>query len=224
MIITILQDKYRCGSHLGYSAIDEKGLIGKLNSVIDWKFCTFPKKLKEGGDRKKDDDWIEDREFLGAEPKLVPGNMFIYDGQVIAVDQDDRLVLCVTETGAWAIMRFKDTILKNELLLRDKDDFQTSDVTCSEIEKPEDGKFEAEYIVPYYLMKIWREHVLPGRFKEENLNLKIQFTSEDHIFPVELIIQDWKIKYNNEFVPEDMMERTALEALTWTYNNFEKIK
>lgn len=59
----------------------------------------------------------ENREYLGNPPSLKPGNVFEFDGQLIAVDKDpetnkERLVLYTSETGPLALDRiWKENIL-----------------------------------------------------------------------------------------------------------------
>lgn len=225
MIVNFLKDKYRCGSNLGYSAVKKKNLLKDLNSIIEWDFCVYPKKLKEGGDAQKEEDWIEDKEFFGkgAERKLVPGNMFVFDGQVIAVDNEEQLVLCVTETGYYALQRFYDSFVMSEVKLNNNN--TAEDFCFSEIDVLDDKKFDKEFSVPYYLMKIWRDKVQKTRWnKDKGLLIKTEFIPKDFIYPIELVIKDWKVCYNSEDVPDDMIEDTSIEMLSWFWNNTVRIK
>lgn len=59
----------------------------------------------------------ENREYLGIPPRLKPGNVFEFDGQLIAIDEDPktkktRLILYNSETGPFALERiWKENIL-----------------------------------------------------------------------------------------------------------------
>ena len=100
MRITVLPNRYRVGSNKGIFALDEPGILNKLNSIVCWDSSLFPIKPKEN----ESDPNIEDREFLGIDPELAPGNMFIVKGgQVLAVENKDRLILVMSETGPLAL-------------------------------------------------------------------------------------------------------------------------
>jgi len=186
MIVTVLPDKYRCGSNRGVTAYDSPGYLEKLNKVIDFDKSNLPENFSH---------------------ELKPGNMFLYEGQVFAIDSAERLVLCVTETGAWAIKRFLQDILEGELKLLEPSGIENVKISN---EKQPDEDVEV-YKPGYYIMKSWRDKVNP----EESI--KIEFTSDRHIFPVTLWIDGWNIWYNPLWVDPEEIEETTLEALRWFY-------
>ena len=47
MIITVLPNKYRCGSNKGITSIEYPGLVVKLNQIINWDLSKFPLKPKK---------------------------------------------------------------------------------------------------------------------------------------------------------------------------------
>ena len=220
MIITVLPSKYRCGSNRGITAIEYPGLVVKLNQIINWNLSTFPFKTKEN----PDDPDVEDREFLGSDPKLVPGSMFIYrEGQVIACDSDDRLVLVMSETGPLALQRIYDEEISLEFDL--KFNYWGGDVKFEKAERKDIPDTYKSYTVPYYLMMIFKNYFLLGRdYPRKNLCLRCTLDSDNYIMPVTLYMQDWTISYNPSEVFDEQIEDTAKELIAWFYNNFEPIK
>lgn len=218
MIITVLSQKYKCGCGRGISYIERSSLVPKLNAIIEWDLCEFPKK-KEG------DKEVEDRKFLGDDPGLSPGDCFLYDGQVIAVDSINRLVLIVSETGSLALDRIlKDDILP-ELELK-FNSYLTEDVKWEVVEDEDSVKdFDGTYNIEYNIYKIWKEHFVKGRgFLEKGMKIKAKITSDICIVPVDLILQDWSIKYKKSQLEEDEAEYVSKECISWFYNNYARIK
>ena len=126
MIITVLSQIYKCGCNRGITAIEKSSLLPKLNAIIEWDLCEFPTKLEKKVEKETDEEGKEievekevevgDRNFLGEnEPELKPGNCFLLNGQVIAVDSVDRLVLIVSETGAGALNRLWKECIEPEI-------------------------------------------------------------------------------------------------------------
>lgn len=245
MIIEILGQKYKCGCNRGISALEVPGILLKLNSIIEWDFCRFPIEIKETDEDEEvvvgtDDQGneiketrkkvveVENRDYLGEDPELKPGNVFLYKGQVIAVDSPDRLVLIVSETGSGALDRIYEENMKVEFDLF-YNDYQIDSVTYKVIE---DGivppEFDEVYSVPYNLYKIWKERFLEGRgFLEKGLCLKVVMESEDFVFPVEFIMTDWNIRCKStDFSEEegDMLELATKELFSWFYENYRRIK
>ena len=209
MVITVLRDKYNCGSNRGITYIEYPNLLGKLNQIIHWHLSTFPLKLKE----KPEDPDVEDREFLGKEPELKPGNMFVYDGQVFAIDSPERIVLAVSETGALAVERFVKDIVEVELELQRGDpEYTTKDVQVTEIQKLPDELSEVEpYSLPYYKEKIWREKTkLPRMFQAI-------FRSGLSFLPVRIWFKGNHVYYYPDEVEPEIIEDLVQEFLCWTW-------
>lgn len=220
MIITILPNKYRCGSNRGITSIEKPGLIVKLNQIINWEASKFPYKPKES----EDDPDIEDREFLGPDPKLEPGNMFIYkDGQVLACDSPDRLILVMSESGPLALQRIYDEEISLEFEL--KFDYWSGNVQFEKAELSDiPANFES-YTIPYNLMMIFKDNFLLGRdYPRKDLCLKCTLDSDNYIMPVTLYMQDWKISYDPMYVFPDQVQDTSKELIAWFYNHYEPIK
>ena len=218
MIITVLRDKYNCGSNRGITYIDQPNLVGKLNQIINWNLSTFPFKIKE----KPEDPDVEDREFLGKEPELKPGNMFVYDGQVIACDSKDRLILVLSETGALALKRIYENIISLEFDL--KFNYENPHVTFEKDDKANIPADYEEYTVPYYLMMTFKNNFLLGRdFPRKGLCLKAVLDSDNYVLPTTIYITDWTLKYNPLIIDKEQIPDTAKELFSWFYNKFDPI-
>lgn len=219
MIVEILAQKYKCGCNRGMTAIEYPSLLGKLNAIIEWDYCKFPPKA--GG--KEDSPEAEDREFLGEDPELKPGNCFLYRGQVIAVDSNEKLVLVVSETGHGALQRIWDEDIKPELEMM----FYTAEVSDVKWEATNTipSEFSETWRVPYYIYKIWKEHFVKGRgFLETGLCIKTVMESENFIYPIELYLMDWSVRYNPSILDEEEVEVAVNDLLSWFYNNYQRIK
>ena len=163
MKIDVLEQKYKVGCERGINYIDKPGLLTKLNMIIEWPKCSFPQEFDHDEERETgeiNDEgkpvtqvvhiFKENRNFLGDEPELRPGNCFKLDGQLIAVDGPDRLVLMVSETGGFALQRLWEEKIAPEIEMifndYDTDDVEISDVDLSNIpEGLESGKVEWKY-------------------------------------------------------------------------------
>lgn len=236
MIITVLGQKYKCGCNRGMTALEKPSLLPKLNSIIEWDLCEFPTKLEEkeivtSSDGGKDDIKtksmveVEDRNFLGDDPELKPGNCFLFEGQVIAVDSNDRLVLLVSETGHGALDRIYEETIKPEIELT----FNGFEDTNAKWEVPNDStdflkQFDGEYKVPYHLYKIFKDHFVEGRgFLKTGMVIKATMESDNFVFPIDFCLTDWKIKYKTSQLEEDEIESAVIELLSWFYSNYPRI-
>lgn len=235
MIITVLTQKYKCGCNRGITALEKPSLLPKLNSIIEWDLCEFPTKLEKKKVIVKNDDGknveeeqeieVEDRNFLGDDPELKPGNCFLFEGQVIAVDSNDRLILLVSETGNGALDRIYEETIKPEIELT----FNGFEDTNAKWEVPDDPKtlleqFDGEYKVPYHLYKIFKDHFVAGRgFLKTGMVIKATMESDNFVFPIEFCMLDWKIKYKTSQLEEDEIESAAIELLSWFYSNYPRI-
>lgn len=216
MIITVLPQKYRVGCERGQNEFVLPGILHKINAIIEWNKCEWPKIKDDSG------NLVENTKFLGDDPELKPGDCFLISGQVIAVDSADRLILVVSETGIFSLDRLYDEIFKVEFDLcfnygeTEKIDFESVD-PCTIPEK-----FES-YNVPYSLMKIFKEKYLFGRdYPEKGVCIKATLYSDNYILPPTIYILDWKMKYDPDEIEEDIMKETAKEIVAWFYNNFER--
>lgn len=223
MIIEVLQQMYQCGSNKGINFLEKATLLPKLNSIIEWDFCKFPTKIvKVDGQEDKQE---ENREFLGTEPELKPGNCFLFKGQVIAVDSIDRLILLFSDTGYNALERIWNDYIKVELNMN-FNDFNTENVIWNAVENDKEvDEFDGDFKAPYSIYNIWKERFVSGRgFLEKNMKIKISMNSDNFIWPIDLILMDWSVKYKTKQLENDEVELAVKECLTWFYNKYKRIK
>lgn len=259
MIIEILDQKYRCGCNRGMFKLEKPGILGKLNAIIEWDFCKFPRIDKDDSELTQEELELKDklkglsgaadaikelldqsgitdisilddkftkenRSSLGEEPELRPGDCFLFKGQVIAVNDNDSLVLIVSETGALALERIWEEHIEPELKLM-FNTYETGEVTheVSSVDKiPE--KFEGNYSVPYYLYKIWKDKFVHGRgYLEKGLCIKATIESDITFLPVTLYLLDWSVRYNPDEVEEDQIELVTHELLSWFYEKYSRL-
>lgn len=241
MVIEVLDQKYRCGCNRGMADIKKPHILTNLNAIIEWGFCKFPDKYSpdykpeydESGKLKNPPvpgkDMTENREFLGKDPELKPGNCFMFeDGQVIAVDSEDRLVLIVSETGPKALDRIWDELIQPEMDMLfysgDVYDVNWRIVTPQDI--PEEEYTEV-YTPKYKYYKIWKSHFLPGRVPDgEELTLECEIVDDENLlFPVKVYFRNWNVVYNPEdFDGTKMAEREIDDTLSWFYDNYARLK
>ena len=190
MKIDVLPQKYKVGCERGMNYLEKPGLLSKLNMVIEWPKCSFPQEFDHDEERetgKIDDEgkpvtttvhiYKENRNFLGGEPELKPGNCFKLDGQLIAVDNQDRIVLMVSESGAFALHRlWEEKILPEiEMIFNDydTDEVEMEDVTPQDIpENLENGKIEWKYwnLWKNQFTKIEKQRVTTSEAAVDDLN------------------------------------------------------
>lgn len=238
MIITVLSQIYKCGCNRGITAIEKSSLLPKLNAIIEWDLCEFPTKLEKKVEKETDEEGKEievekevevgDRNFLGEnEPELKPGNCFLLNGQVIAVDSVDRLVLIVSETGAGALNRLWKECIEPEIDLV-FNSYDTEKVDWKVVEENQnvvENEYDQTYKVPYNLYKIWKDHFVEGRgFLKSGLMIEAKMESDNFIFPIDFLLEDWSIKYKSLQLEEDEVEYAVKECLCWFYNKYPRIK
>lgn len=231
MIIEVLSQKYRCGCERGMAEFVLPGILIKLNSIIEWDFCRFPEEIvQEKADPTDENSQvverkIEKRNFLGDDPELKPGNCFLYKGQVIAVDSEDRLILIVSETGYGALDRIYEENLKTEFEMM-FNEFNVEDVKW---EVEESGiipdEFDEVYQVPYNYYNIWKERFVAGRgFISPGLCLKVTMESDTFWGLLDFYMLDWSVRYKSSQLEPDEVEYAVKELLSWFYDHYKRIK
>jgi hypothetical protein len=216
MIVEFIKDKYKCGSNRGIYATDYDNLCKDLNTVIDFDKSIYPFKWVESEDKTKYNGVRKTKEeyFKDESPSVKPGTMFIYDGQVFAIDSENRLVLAVSETGALAVERFVKDVLSGEMeLMRGSLNSTAENVIVEEIEEVPENLLDNEKNLSYYKGKIWRQGTnLPKKFKTT-------FQSCNCILPVTLWFDNTRIFYDPEEIFEDQVEDLITEFLYWSWAN-----
>ena len=246
MVIEVLAQKYKYGCNRGLAKFEEPDLLSKLNIIIEWDLCKFPSKVEEvdgdvevdvldengnpTGEKKKEKvkKEVEDHNFLGDDPELVPGNVFLLDGQVIAVDSENALVLVLSQTGYMSLQRVWDDLIKPEIELI-YNDYPVNNVTWKCLDSfNEDYNIEAR--IPFKLYSQWTSHFVDGRTdlkrdQDGKLNIECVLDSDDFLFPIHLILTDHTAFVKDvEFDEEDgeEMNRAVVETLAWFIENYPR--
>ena len=222
MVIEISNVTYRKGYGQRLDEVKCPNLLTKINSILEWEHCTFPPKVKEGSD----DEWIEDREFLGPNPELKVGSAFKFGNQLLAIEDEDTMVLVMSETGIGGLQRVWKEKISPEFdivfgIQPEGAEFENAD---SE-EIPQDWE---EKRVPYEVMRLLKDRMVPGRgdkmFKERGTKVKVTLHSSIIMFPIHLILTDWGFWYDPNELEKDELDVVAKELVSVLYNKFPRIK
>ena len=217
MKVTFLADKYRVGSDRGLYAHEKEGILEDLNLVVDLENSVYPKKWIETEDGKAyhETEMTKEEFFKDREEKLIPGDMFVYEGQVLAIDRPNRLIVCLSESGPLAVQRFVEEILSAEVKMAKGDpEFGDGEIMMKEItdlpaDIPEDF---TPYYIPYYTEKSWREKV--GWPK----NFQVTFSTPISFLPVRLFVVGNKVYGHPEEVEPEMLETLTSEFMSRSWN------
>lgn len=223
MIITILAQKYKTGCGRGMAKIDRLHILSHLNMIIEWSKCIWPEKEEEVevenllGEKGTEKRKVPDTKFLGEIPELRPGDCFEIDGQVVAIDSEDRLVLIVSETGPAALERLWTDVIEPEI---DMNFYMTAvgDVKWEKAEKKDIPKNYEEVAVPYNTYKIWKE-----KFPEKENDCCVRMTIEDDdlILPVDVYFLKWTAMVNLEdFMDEEHAKEIIKRTIAWFYERY----
>ena len=217
MKVTFLADKYRVGSDRGLYAHEKEGILEDLNLVVDLEGSVYPKKWVETEDGKAyhETEMTKEEFFKDREEKLMPGDMFVYEGQVLAIDRPDRLIVCISETGALAVQRFVEEILSAEVKMAKGDpEYGEGEIMMKEIESlPSDLPDDIiPYFIPFYTEKCWRDKT--GWPK----NFQVTFSTPISFLPVRLFVVGNKVFGYPEEVEPEMMETLTSEFMSRSWN------
>lgn len=226
MIIEVLSQKYKVGCGRGMSLVERSNLLWKLNTIIEWNLCKFPKKVEkttnDAGEEVETE--VELRDYLGENPELKPGDVFLFRGQVIAVESKDELVLIVSETGIKALDRIVEDYIDPEVDLF----FKTSGIYNLSVEAISKDSISdlnlASYSPSYSIYEIWKDKYIKGRGFVDDFMLKVSIESEDLVTPVTIYLGKWKVFYEPGGIIDDTIIDTITEdAISWIYQNNERI-
>lgn len=218
MKVTFLADKYRVGSERGLYAHEKEGILDDLNLVVDLEGSVYPEKWVETEDGKgyHKTELTMDEFFEGrAEKKLEPGDMFVYEGQVLAIDRPDRLIVCVSESGALSVVRFVEEILSAEVRMTKGDpEFGEGEIMMKEItdfpnDLPDDTP---SYFIPFYTEKCWRNKTSWPK------NFQVTFSTPISFLPVRLFVVGNKVCGYPEEVETEMLEPLTAEFMSRSWN------
>lgn len=212
MVFEVLSQKYKCGCGRGVNELIKKGILEKINELAEWDLIKFPRTKQHDVEYNGETVpvMVEDRKFLGEEPKLQPGNCILLGGQVIAFDGPDRIVLVVTETGGRSLERVYNEWIKPEWELTEElenqVEFDYEDYTGDLSE------FDGSVSIPWAYCKTWKDLYLNGEDK------KILVTLNTDTFPSQVVLGDWDCKYKTEDWEEeylDVLQEQVLGVMSW---------
>lgn len=213
MIIHILDQSYNCGSNRGLNEFVSSGILHKLNKIIDWKNCSWPRRLKkvDTKDNKTINTFVEDTNFLGENPELRPGNCFLFNGQIIAIDSPDRLVLIISETGSCAMDRiYKEWILPEFEVYDDIGDVILPNTKVEEISA---DLFENSSLTQYKNLPIEKKNILSQIIGDRYFHVVLDSTIL--LSDTELFISSNKILYNEaDLFDDSIVEEVINEVLS----------
>ena len=256
MVIEILSQKYKCDCRRGLAKYEETDLLDKLNYLIEWDFAQYPivkdkhievdipevdENGKETGNLLKEkvglDIVKEDKDFLKGEQELKPGNCFLLDGQIIAIDSPDRIVLVLSKTGRGSL----DRIVEERIDPEYKMVYGNEDAKI-EWEALTSDSYKTEYdgicSIPFPEYRIWRDRFVKGREddlykipkdKEKGtytIAVKATIKSESLMVPIDLVFQEWDVAYKTSEFDEDdlhMIQGVAQQIMAWFIRTYDRL-
>lgn len=207
MIIEVLKQKYKCGCNRGINKFSQPGLLMKLNTVIEWQYSRGKENLN-----KKDED----------DPELQPGDVFLYKGQVVGVNDKDSLVLVVSETGAFALQRLWDEHISVEIGLMFNSNPLDLTLRYEVVDSYPPGL--EEYSPEYKLYNIFRERFINGRGFNSDFCIKVEINSDNYLISPIVYLRRWTILYDPEEFEPDQLPELSKTIVSWFYENTARIK
>lgn len=225
MIIELTAQKYKVGCGKGLDMYEEPNLLDKLNYIIEWDFCKMPVSLVEtveqevDGEKLKINIYEEDKNRV---TELKVGDTFLFNGQVFAIDSEERIVLVVSGTGRGALGRFIEEVFHPEYKMM----YGNRDVDVDwELHDEDRGEFDTSLSVPYIDYRIWRDRFVAGREdlvkrkKDNAIQVKATVKVEGFLLPIEIILGDWEAYYRSDEFDEEDREMLE-EVVRYTLANF----
>lgn len=225
MIIELTAQKYKVGCGKGLDMYEEPNLLDKLNYIIEWDFCKMPVSLVEtveqevDGEKLKINIYEEDKNRV---TELKIGDTFLFNGQVFAIDSEERIVLVVSGTGQGALGRFIEEVFHPEYKMM----YGNRDVEVDwELHDEDRGEFDTSLSVPYIDYRIWRDRFVAGREdlvkrkKDNAIQVKATVKVEGFLLPIEIILGDWEAYYRSDEFDEEDREMLE-EVVRYTLANF----
>lgn len=225
MIIELTAQKYKVGCGKGLDMYEEPNLLDKLNYIIEWDFCKMPVSLVEtveqevDGEKLKINIYEEDKNRV---TELKIGDTFLFNGQVFAIDSEERIVLVVSGTGRGALGRFIEEVFHPEYKMM----YGNRDVDVDwELHDEDRGEFDTSLSVPYIDYRIWRDRFVAGREdlvkrkKDNAIQVKATVKVEGFLLPIEIILGDWEAYYRSDEFDEEDREMLE-EVVRYTLANF----
>lgn len=199
---------------------EEPGILNKINTVIEWDFVVYPKKL--------DNPEEQDLGYLDFEQELKPGDAFSIGEsgnlQIFRIVSENKLGLEHTETGGLSLNRFIEKNLHPEFQIIFNYEFGRKDINltiCDDI--PNNYDFEKR--IPYDNYKIWSERFFPGRPECENKVLKLTINSDTLLFPLSIYIKKNAVFFDKEDLVDEneFVDWIIDNTLAWICNNYPRL-
>lgn len=203
MIIEKLKQKYKINCGRGINKLEKPGLLPRLNMIIEWDLSKIPE---------------------GENSELVPGDCFMLgQGQIIGVNDDNTLILVLSESGPLALDRIYEEQIKCEFELLFSDLDPGTEIKWESVSEVPDTH-RTSFTPDYSLYKIWKERFIKGRGFLENFIIELEYISDMFLdVPQKVYMGPWKIWYNSNDIPEDMIKIVSDEILAWFYSNESRI-
>ena len=174
---------------------------------------------------------------MKGEQELKPGNCFLLDGQIIAIDSPDRIVLVLSKTGRGSLDRIVEERIDPEykMVYGNEDAKIEWEVLTSDSYKTE---YDGICSIPFPEYRIWRDRFVKGREddlykipkdKEKGtytIAVKATIKSESLMVPIDLVFQEWDVAYKTSEFDEDdlpMIQGVAQQIMAWFIRTYDRL-
>ncbi len=177
MVFSVDSSKYSCDSGRGLTQREIPGILGMINTIAEWDMVQFPyndKKITKiklpddlGGEEKETEIFLENKKFLGDDPKLVPGSIISTLDILVGVNDPDTLVLMypAEQSAIGRFSRLIDEVIIPEymFLTMDTSSIESSNLVWKRIFEPDTNIYTERTEIAFPEYKIFVEHFLAGR-------------------------------------------------------------
>lgn len=237
MVFEILGELYKCGCERGVADYKEEGILRRLNALAEWDKCRFPKNIQRKetlvyGQEGKSAEIVlfeENRDFLGPNPTLQPGNMIKVGEMIIAIDSPNRLVLSLGKKEG-SFKRFLEEVYREELRFIFKERYLPDfDLTWEELEF-DDPSYDIPVSLDFPEYNLWIQEFVKGRRlqRTDEGNLMIHCITTTSCFGQQDLVMGERCAYfksSGIFDPEsdqDMMKDIMRSTITWFLLHFDR--
>lgn len=222
MIYQLTKESYKLGCNKGLDKLDSVGILDKVNAITEWDGIVYPviqeditievpeydenSNLTGNNINKEITVSKEDKNFL-KKKQLEPGAVIVVNGNVIAFDGPDRIVLVFAKgKGYNALERFVNEIVEPEYAQAFEYEPATELVWESLDIIP--SEYDCVKTVAYPTYKIWKDIFVKGRDISKTMDsgsiaVKVTATTDHYPLPVTLIFTDWEVLYSSKNFDED---------------------
>lgn len=229
MIFSVIESKYKCDCGRGLAKYEEPEILDKINKLAEWRYCRFPRTLSKektvqhNGESVTMTIYYDNPEFLGESPELKPGDCIVFNGQSVAINSPNSLVLIISETSANSLERAVKEVINAEWSIREQDfsDIETFTETIVH-EIPE--KYNMFCPIDYPTYRILYDSCYNGRWEDSDW-IEVEIKLRDDWTKNHLLIGGWGIRYRNtEFdeTEEDFIKELALKSIGLLYKKYPR--